>query len=68
MTMNTARNSGIGHRAARSLLEEIAGLRDDIHAMSGAIAEVESLLGVVFMELRNIDRRRRPRPLPIDAE
>lgn len=64
----TARTKGIGHLAARSLLEEIAGLRDDIHAMSGAIAEVESLLGVLFMELRNIDRSRRPRPMPVDAE
>lgn len=62
------RNTGIGHLAARSLLEEIAGLRDDIHRMSVAIADIDVSLTMLFAEMRHGSSVLRRYSLPPDAE
>ena len=49
--------------ATRSLVAEIASLRDDIHQMAVTIAAVELTLLTVFDELRRSNDRCRP-PLP----
>jgi len=73
MTSNgrhTTRNTGIGHLAARSLIEEIASLREDISHMGAALASIDLSLLLLFQEMRNskFSTRRVPVPPPQDRE
>lgn len=59
MTTKTIHSNGIGHLAARSLIEEIASLRDDIGRMGIAIADIDLHLLLLFQELRRSRDERR---------
>ena len=50
------RNNGIGHLAARSLLEEITELREDIHRQGLLLKHIEVMLTVVYCELHASSR------------
>lgn len=62
------RNTGIGHLAARSLLEEIAGLREDINRIGIAIADIDISIGMLFAEMRHGSSVLRRYSLPADHE
>lgn len=58
--------------ASRALVDEITGLRDDIHDMAAAIARLEQTVLDMFTQLQCSSSARMPRlqhyPLPSDAE
>jgi len=48
--------------AARSLLEEIAQLRDDIHRQNTLLHNCELLITAVYCDLHDSNRARLPQP------
>lgn len=51
MTDMSRRSAGIGHIAARSLMEEVSALRDDIAMQSAAIAQFDAMMRLMYAEL-----------------
>ena len=57
----SARNIGIGHIAARSLLAEIALLREDIHQQGVMLQSIDTAMTALYCELHATLRARTPR-------
>lgn len=62
-TKPNQRNTGIGHLAARSLIEEIASLREDISRMGSALADIDLYLLLLFQEMRREREQRYRQPM-----
>ena len=56
----TDRNSGIGHRAARSLIEEIAQLREDIHQQGMLLQSIDLAMTAMYRELHASNEQLQP--------
>jgi hypothetical protein len=54
------RNTGIGHIAARSLLAEIALLREDIHQQGVLLRNINLMLGALYCDMHADTRARLP--------
>jgi len=64
----TERNAGIGHLAARSLIEEIAELREDIREQGTVLKNISIMLGALYCDLHAFNRERLPQPEATAAE